>query len=53
MDSGDIICAKTTDVPSKLNVGLCYAPRISGWTTGPYWIIEYNEARGYALIAGG
>lgn len=53
MDSGDSICAKTTDVSSKLNVGLCSLPRIGGWTTGPYWVIDYNEPKGYALVAGG
>ena len=48
-----MICAKTSDVPSIVNVGLCALPRISGWTTGPLWIVEYNEAKGYALVSGG
>lgn len=52
-DSGTFICAKTTDVPAKLNVGLCYAPRISGWTTGSYWVLRHDEEAGYAVVIGG
>ena len=53
MDSGSIICAKITDKSSELKVGLCKVPRIDGYTTGSYIIIDYNEELGYALIAGG
>jgi len=54
-DSGSFICAKGTDAkePAKLQVGPCFLPRISGLATGPYWILSYNEAEGYALISGG
>jgi len=54
-DSGNFICAKGTDanVPAKLQVGPCFLPRISGLVTGPYWILSYNEAEGYALVSGG
>ena len=53
MDSGSIICAKITDNASELNVGLCKLPRINGYTTGSYIIVDYNEELGYALVAGG
>merc|ERR1719440_26645 len=34
-------------------VGPCFLPRISGFTTGPYWVLAYSEAEGYALVSGG
>ena len=52
-DSGTFICAKKTEEPAKLIVGPCYFPRIAGWTTGPYWVLNYDEAMGYALVIGG
>ena len=52
-DSGSFICAKTTEVPAKLNVGPCWFPRISGWTTGAYWVLRHDEDAGYAVIIGG
>eukprot|EP00939_MAST-03C_sp_MAST-3C-sp1_P002318 g2318.t1 len=55
-DSKKIICAKVDsdyDTDAKLRVGLCSLPRISGVTTGPYWIVAYDEAKGYALVSGG
>lgn len=54
-DSGRFICAKGTDAkdPAKLEVGPCFLPRVTGFSTGPYWVIAYNEADGYALISGG
>jgi len=54
-DSGTIICAKGADPadPAKLQVGPCLLPRITGWTTGPYWVLAYDEAEGYALVSGG
>lgn len=54
-DSGKIICAKGTDAndPAKLEVGPCFLPRISGFSTGPYWVLAYSEQEGYALVSGG
>eukprot|EP00940_MAST-03C_sp_MAST-3C-sp2_P002953 g2953.t1 len=55
-DSKSIICAKVDsnyDTDAKLRVGLCALPRVSGVTTGPYWIVAYDEAKGYALVSGG
>jgi len=54
-DSGTAICARTPDksVPSKLEVGPCAVPRIAGLTTGPYWVLRYDEEQGYAVISGG
>lgn len=52
-DSGEKICAKTvdaTDDAAKLEVSLCLLPT---FTAGPYWVLEYDEAAGYALISGG
>merc|ERR1711879_1072353 len=54
-DSGAFICAKGTDTqdPAKLEVGPCFLPIISGITWGPYWVLAYDEAVGYALVSGG
>merc|ERR1712146_164556 len=55
-DSKKIICAvKDSDFndDARLRVGLCALPRISSVTTGPYWIVAYDEAKGYALVSGG
>jgi len=55
-DSKDTICAKeNADAkdPAKLDVGPCFLPRISGLSTGPYWVLAYSEAEGYALVSGG
>lgn len=55
-DSKKIICAvKDSDFndDARLRVGLCALPRINGVTTGPYWIVAYDEAKGYALVSGG
>uniref|UniRef100_A0A7S2HMZ0 Apolipoprotein D n=1 Tax=Alexandrium andersonii TaxID=327968 RepID=A0A7S2HMZ0_9DINO len=54
-DSKKIICAKGADTqdPAKLEVGLCALPIIGGITVGPYWVLAYNEAEGYALVSGG
>lgn len=51
-DSGDKICAASADDkdPAKLEVSLCLLPKFSA---GPYWVLEYNEAEGYALVSGG
>merc|ERR1712146_770808 len=51
-----IICAvKDSDYndDARLRVGLCALPRINGVTTGPYWIVAYDEVKGYALVSGG
>ena len=34
-------------------VGPCFLPRLPGVTVGPYWVLEYNEEEGYALVSGG
>ena len=34
-------------------VGPCIFPRIVGWTTGPYWVLYYDETEGLAVISGG
>ncbi|CAJ1395425.1 unnamed protein product [Effrenium voratum] len=34
----------------KLEVAPCFLPSIAA---GPYWVIDYDEAAGYALISGG
>lgn len=52
-DSGNFLCAKKTDEPAKLIVGPCIFPIIAGWTTGPYWVLNYDEDMGYALVIGG
>jgi len=39
------------DNPSKLAVAPCFFP--PKWLAGPYWIVAYDEAEGYALISGG
>jgi lipocalin len=51
-DSGDKICAASADDSdaAKLEVSLCLLPKL---TAGPYWVLEYNEAEGYALVSGG
>lgn len=54
-DSGKFICAKPdgSGDPAKLNVGPCFLPRLPGWTTGPYWILAFDNSKGYALVSGG
>jgi lipocalin len=51
-DSGDKICAASADDSdaAKLEVSLCLLPKFSA---GPYWVLAYDEAEGYALISGG
>mmetsp|Transcript_7299 Transcript_7299/g.14732 ORF Transcript_7299/g.14732 Transcript_7299/m.14732 type:complete len:368 (+) Transcript_7299:12-1115(+) len=50
--SGDTLCAKSTDKndPAKLGVAPCFLP---SFLSGPYWVLEYDEAEGYALVSGG
>jgi len=54
-DSGTFICAKSGDAQdaAKLEVGPCFLPPVKGLTTGPYWVLAYDEVEGYALISGG
>eukprot|EP00933_Yihiella_yeosuensis_P048289 TRINITY_DN4439_c0_g1_i1.p1 TRINITY_DN4439_c0_g1~~TRINITY_DN4439_c0_g1_i1.p1 ORF type:complete len:225 (-),score=46.69 TRINITY_DN4439_c0_g1_i1:287-961(-) len=53
-DSGSYICATIgKQEPAKLEVGPCFLPRLSGWTTGPYWVLAFDDEKGYALISGG
>jgi len=51
-DSGDFLVAKQTDDndPAKLGVAPYFLPSLAA---GPYWVLEYDEALGYALISGG
>ncbi len=45
------LCAyQTTASPSKLGVGKCWLAKSS---TGPYWVVAYDETEGYALVSGG
>lgn len=54
-DSKTFICARPGDAqdPAKLEVGPCFLPAVKGITVGPYWVVAYDEAEGYALISGG
>jgi lipocalin len=53
-DTEKLLCASSRDPdPAKLEVGPCFLPRIPGVTTGPYWVLAYNEEAGYALVSGG
>lgn len=50
-DSGSFICAKVVDkAAGKLEVAPCFLPT---FTAGPYWVVDYSEEQGYALISGG
>jgi len=50
-DSGSLICAKIVDQQrGKLEVAPCFLPKLFA---GPYWVIDYDEGEGYALISGG
>ena len=51
-DSGSTICAAPGDSSdaAKLQVAPCFLPTLFA---GPYWVIEYNEVEGYALVSGG
>eukprot|EP00913_Durusdinium_trenchii_P026564 g24922.t1 len=50
-DSGKTLCAKVVDKSrGKLEVAPCFLPTA---LAGPYWVLDYNEAEGYALISGG
>ncbi|GMH93959.1 hypothetical protein TL16_g12768 [Triparma laevis f. inornata] len=51
-DSGNTLCANKSDEndPAKLEVGPCFLPTFAA---GPYWVLEYDEDEGSALISGG
>ena len=50
-DSGRYLCAKVVDEASgKLEVAPCFLP---AFFAGPYWVVDYDETAGYALISGG
>jgi lipocalin len=46
------LCAVLDDpsLPGQLKVGPCFLPAM---LYGPYWIVEYDEVAGFALISGG
>ena len=39
--------------PAKLLVGNCFDDPNLPFRSGPYWVLEYDEDAGYALISGG
>ena len=48
---GTIYAAETNENdPSKLEVAPGFLPR---FLAGPYWIVDYDETEGYALVIGG
>ena len=48
---GGPLCAyQKSGTPSKLAVAPCFVPKVAA---GPYWVVAYNEAEGYALVSGG
>jgi len=55
-DNGDAfggeLCARVPDASNsaKLAVAPCFLPSFLG---GPYWVLAYNEKKGYTLVSGG
>lgn len=50
-DSGSLICAKIVDkAAGKLAVAPCFLP---SFTAGDYWVLDFNDEEGWALISGG
>jgi lipocalin len=50
-DSGDLIYAKIVDGKTgKLEVAPSFLP---AFLSGEYWVIDYDESDGYALVSGG
>mmetsp|Transcript_18670 Transcript_18670/g.40018 ORF Transcript_18670/g.40018 Transcript_18670/m.40018 type:complete len:433 (-) Transcript_18670:380-1678(-) len=50
-DSGSTLCAKVDDASrGKLKVAPCRLPPL---LAGPYWVVDYNEEKGYSLVSGG
>jgi len=55
-NTGTFLCAvedSSTTERAKLLVGPCFLPNFPMTTTGPYWVVAYDEFEGYALISGG
>lgn len=53
-ENGGDLCAIVDpdyDVASKLAVAPCFFP--PRWFAGPYWVVGYDEAEGWALVSGG
>jgi len=51
-DSKDLLCAKadSSGIASQLEVAPCFLPPLFA---GPYWVVDYSESDGYALVSGG
>lgn len=49
VNSGDTLCADQVD-GAKLRVAPCFLPK---WFAGPYWVLEFDNTEGWALISGG
>jgi lipocalin len=50
-DSGTYICAKVKDgADGKLAVAPCFLPTFAA---GPYWVLHFDDAKGFAVISGG
>lgn len=50
-DSGSFLCAKVVDSQAgKLEVAPCFVPSLF---SGPYWVLAFDQDKGYALISGG
>ena len=49
-DSGNTLCAKVVDEASGKVGGRALFPSS---VFGPYWVVDYDESAGYALISGG
>jgi len=49
VNSGDTLCADQVD-GAKLRVAPCFVPK---YFAGPYWVLEFNNDEGWALISGG
>jgi lipocalin len=53
-DSGTFLCAKIVNsARGQLKVGPCFLPPWLLGSAGPYWVVAFDSAKGYALISGG
>jgi lipocalin len=53
-DSGSFLCAKVVnEARGKLKVGPCFLPPWLPGAAGPYWVLAFDNEKGYALISGG
>jgi lipocalin len=53
-DSGSLLCAKVdNEARGQLKVGPCFLPPWLPGAAGPYWVLAFDDAKGYALISGG